>query len=747
MSTKTILKRIALVAVSAISVGLLSAPSSSAVTNPGNDPLVPFSKAAGTGAILTDSYLAVPGSYTATIAQSAASGNFVQFNATTDGASGATYTFASSGVGAISTVQSAFASWVFQDSSGTVTTGSLAGSTVSATGTTGRTFLASTVTGTLATPSTSVVNAAILYGVSGVAPVAANWAPWGAGNNAILYTVTAGGQTKNLYVALGGFAGSTGWSNAYFRVSVPSAGLTTVTITENVVNSTSGLNVATTREVLTIQGLGAAPANAYSFTDVTSGETNGYQPNAGGVIYAPASDVTNEAGFVNFEARGTNGVAITNPLLTPDLTVTITGVGSLAPVAPSSLQYTLIPRQTWTNGSVGYWCDGRPGAGKVTVKAGDVVAGSADFICYGKVSKIEASPIYTIGYADGVGADTGSLAGTANLNSELGIGAGLWFSPSATANDVAIAILATDLLGNSVPVNPNTFTLTNSNPNSFGLDLSTALVDNGIGLGSAGFGYVHAVFNTTGYAKSGDKGTFKLSYLNSDATVVTSNDINVTAGGSPATVTVTANKETYAPGEKGTLTTVVRDAAGNKVADSQFWSNFYAATPSVSGAFTWTTSVVAGSGGTVAAYAKGQFTVDGEWTSTFYAPIASGTYTIKATTGSDFVAAGRGVAKEVKIVVGADTATAAAQAAAEAATDAALEAIDAANAATDAANLAAEAADAATVAAEEARDAADAATAAVEALAQEVAALMAALKAQITTLANTVAKIAKKIKA
>jgi hypothetical protein len=87
------------------------------------------------------------------------------------------------------------------------------------------------------------------------------------------------------------------------------------------------------------------------------------------------------------------------------------------------------------------------------------------------------------------------------------------------------------------------------------------------------------------------------------------------------------------------------------------------------------------------------------------------------------------------------------EAAAEAATDAAAEAIDAANAATDAANLAAEAADAATVAAEEARDAADAATAAVEELATQVATLMAALKAQITTLANTVAKIAKKVKA
>jgi hypothetical protein len=83
----------------------------------------------------------------------------------------------------------------------------------------------------------------------------------------------------------------------------------------------------------------------------------------------------------------------------------------------------------------------------------------------------------------------------------------------------------------------------------------------------------------------------------------------------------------------------------------------------------------------------------------------------------------------------------------EVAADAAAEAIDAANAATDAANLAAEAADAATVAAEEARDAADAATAAVEELSTQVATLMAALKAQLTTLANTVAKIAKKVKA
>lgn len=118
--------------------------------------------------------------------------------------------------------------------------------------------------------------------------------------------------------------------------------------------------------------------------------------------------------------------------------------------------------------------------------------------------------------------------------------------------------------------------------------------------------------------------------------------------------------------------------------------------------------------------------------------------TAGTTAGTGDTLAPAGVGKlELKVALGVDASTVAANAAA----DAAAEAIDAANAATDAANLAAEAADAATVAAEEARDAADAATAAVEELATQVATLMAALKAQITTLANTVAKIAKKVKA
>jgi len=141
------------------------------------------------------------------------------------------------------------------------------------------------------------------------------------------------------------------------------------------------------------------------------------------------------------------------------------------------------------------------------------------------------------------------------------------------------------------------------------------------------------------------------------------------------------------------------------------------------GTFTFTGTSLNSAGG------KGTFKVSVPTTTEFASAAGySGTTAIDST-----VAAGNNTASvDVTFAAGTNSA----QAAAEAASDAAAEAIDAANAATDAANLAAEAADAATVAAEEARDAADAATAAVEELATQVATLMAALKAQITTLLN-----------
>jgi hypothetical protein len=207
----------------------------------------------------------------------------------------------------------------------------------------------------------------------------------------------------------------------------------------------------------------------------------------------------------------------------------------------------------------------------------------------------------------------------------------------------------------------------------------------------------------------------------------------VTLGGSVATEVITLDKTSYDPSGYMVVTVTAKDASGNPV-----WDGATAPTLSSNKALGGTITMTTYRGGvatsaTVSA-TTGLVTND----KNLGAPASSGTFMISGLSTN-------ATATPISVVgtVGDDAATAAANAA----TDAAAEAIDAANAATDAANLAAEAADAATVAAEEARDAADAATAAVEELATQVATLMAALKAQIATLANTVAKIAKKVKA
>jgi hypothetical protein len=230
--------------------------------------------------------------------------------------------------------------------------------------------------------------------------------------------------------------------------------------------------------------------------------------------------------------------------------------------------------------------------------------------------------------------------------------------------------------------------------------------------------------------------------------VAKSTAFSITYAGAAHTGTAKLDKAAYNTAEKATLTLTCKDSAGRNVADgaNACWTNlnWVGTAPTFS-----VDSSVNAAGGTFTSLTdyltslttSGTSYVLGSDTAMVYMPSnAYGiTYKLMGRT------AGATVDSEILSFTVSDPGSAATLAAAEAATDAAAEAIDAANAATDAANLAAEAADAATVAAEEARDAADAATAAVEELATQVATLMAALKAQITTLANTVAKIAKKV--
>jgi adhesin/invasin len=264
-------------------------------------------------------------------------------------------------------------------------------------------------------------------------------------------------------------------------------------------------------------------------------------------------------------------------------------------------------------------------------------------------------------------------------------------------------------------------------------------------------GFTNTYTTGTGTVYTGANGTVTFT---ANGKTVGAETLTFTSGGKSATGTVdvvagasrtySVDKTTVAmaPGEEPVVTVTVLDQYGNVVED-QAVTITYAGTGGVT-----RINGIQASSGTTDANGKVAITLGSTAAGT-------GTLTVKSTMANTSTAAtrGDGTAMPARTAsTGFTTAvtisgSSAAVTAAEAASDAAAEAIDAANAATDAANLAAEAADAATVAAEEARDAADAATAAVEELATQVATLMAALKAQITTLANTVAKIAKKVRA
>ena len=220
-----------------------------------------------------------------------------------------------------------------------------------------------------------------------------------------------------------------------------------------------------------------------------------------------------------------------------------------------------------------------------------------------------------------------------------------------------------------------------------------------------------------------------------------------TSGDAARNVSVTATKS-LKPSEIGTITASVTDAFGNPVVvaatatfvakvtggamiDGITLSKSYTATDDAGDI---TIGVIAGG-----AVGSATVTVTGS-NAQFGAAVGS----VTTTAGTNGLTVSTKSADSTITIAG-PAEKSAEVLAAEAAYDAALEAIDSATAAEEAAFEAIAAADAATLAAEEAKASADAATTAIEELSSQVATLMAALQAQITTLANTVAKILKRL--
>ena len=464
--------------------------------------------------------------------------------------------------------------------------------------------------------------------------------------------------------------------------------------------------VAGTAQTLTIT-VGTNPATdtvASSATIVlNSGETNSATTDA--TVTFPKG-TTAEVAVSTRAAAATLSVALLNAAgvatTSESFTATVSGPGILgSATAAAATPVVSAPTPTGRaitvkNGDVvQLFNDGTSGDATVTIaSAAGKVLGTKSITFYGAAASITAATTaLTTGTVAKVGSNTGLISFSVKDAAGVAVTTGTYYLVSADATLVSNAYTACSAYDAT---------------NGFRCDVA------GVAKGT-----------TTVYVTNRSSATDTTAEVKSAA-------VSVRVGTTtPASVTVTSDKSTYAPGEKATITVTVKDADGNVVPSGTYTSIFKA------GGIVANYTLGAASDTTTASSVDGS--IDGVKTFTVYMPATEGDVTFAWTTGSTAAAATLGLATANQAVAG-SLVVGVSSTSTSAAIDAANEAAQAASDATDAALAAADAADAATTKAQEAVDA-------VATLSAEVSKLITALKAQITTLTNLVIKIQKKVKA
>jgi hypothetical protein len=374
------------------------------------------------------------------------------------------------------------------------------------------------------------------------------------------------------------------------------------------------------------------------------------------------------------------------------LTATITGPGTLG-INTAAQVGNIVPTGRAITGTagqntIGVFSDGTSGVATITISAGTTVLSTETVTFFGDIASVVATVVNSVIPASNTGASVGAVTAVAYDAAGVVVGSGDLYATSSV-----LTVASNSYTSAAITSGKATFTLV-------GVAAGTTTIT--VGTGSSA----------------------------TATTNVASAAVTVRVGSStPASVSVTWDKDSYVPGEVATVKVTLLDATGLALPNATYANIFAAGGLTPSYALGSASATITGTD-VVAATSTGSASY------TVFVPAYATSLQLKYTGGTGLPAAAQIAGTSATVTVGGGQAADAATAAA----DAAAEATDAANAATDAANAAAEAADAATAAAQDAADA-------VAALSTQVSEMVNALKKQITALTNLVIKIQKKVRA
>ena len=394
-------------------------------------------------------------------------------------------------------------------------------------------------------------------------------------------------------------------------VSFTSATAGEATVTMKSMNTTTG--VLTTVGSVTVT-FGAAPAisAANSTAFLSAGSDCATSDDVGGVTLAKTASTSVQATICvlvkDQNAVAFNGAAITATISGPGL-ISIKTSNTTGDAGAARAAALTATTQAATNAStIGISADGTAGVGTITITAGTTVIATKSITFYGSAAKYTATTILNA-VADGTTTSDAVLVCATDSAGIAVPGATIYATSgdtnvatvTASASTVSSAVLE-DLNGATADTDPKT--------------IAPTTYQSAKAVGCAGF----AITAVNQITKDSVVITFRDSSTAALATVTGTATVKV-GSAAASSITLTADKSSYAAGEKMVLTLTFKDAYGRLIGagpGTATLDDVLVSSASLSGD---------------ALFAANNNTKLGVKTATVYAPLSGGTLTISGETG------------------------------------------------------------------------------------------------------------------